>query len=370
PDAKVRELSFTYHGTPLKVRVPVDVSLRLTGTSENAVADGWNRLSSDEFAPLVADCMKLKSGKKLCDWAYLNMLKAMADAYAGAGSNESTLITAFLFSQSGYRIRLASDGSHLELLYASQHSIYDKPYFTLDGEKFYPMSKNVGSNLRICSAKFPKEKSLSLWVQNNPEVAESASQARTVTSKRYPDFSFRVSVNKNLIAFYDTYPTSEVGGNFMTRWAMYANTPVCASVRNELYPAIKSKTAGMSQLEAAERILNWIQTGMVYEYDDKVWGHDRAFFANESLYYPYCDCEDRSILFTRIMRDLYGLKCILIYYPGHLACAVNFPGGAKGDYIMVNGQKYTVCDPTYIGAPVGMTMDGMDNATAKVITLD
>ena len=34
------------------------------------------------------------------------------------------------------------------------------------------------------------------------------------------------------------------------------------------------------------------------------------------------NCEDRAILFTRIVRDLLGLKFILIYYPGHLASAV------------------------------------------------
>lgn len=54
-------------------------------------------------------------------------------------------------------------------------------------------------------------------------------------------------------------------------------------------------------------ILNWVQTGSEYEYDDKVWRHDRAFFAEETLYYPYCDCEDRSILFSRFVRDLLGL---------------------------------------------------------------
>ena len=42
----------------------------------------------------------------------------------------------------------------------------------------------------------------------------------------------------------------------------------------------------------------------------------------------------------------------------------------KGDYILLQGKKYVVCDPTYIGAPVGVTMEGMDNETAKVILLD
>ena len=107
--------------------------------------------------------------------------------------------------------------------------------------------------------------------------------------------------------------------------------------------------------------------GVVYEYDDKVWGGDRAFFAEESLYYPYCDCEDRSILFSRLVRDLMGLKVLLVYYPGHLATAVCFTDNVIGDYISLNNQKYVVCAPTYIGAPVGATMPEMDNSKAKVI---
>ena len=99
-------------------------------------------------------------------------------------------------------------------------------------------------------------------------------------------------------------------------------------------------------------------------------GEDRAFFPDETLYYPYCDCEDRSILFTRLVRDLLGFKCVLVYYPGHLASAVAIPGDVKGDYIMVNGKRFMVCDPTYIGASVGNTMPDMDNAQAKVILLD
>ena len=136
-----------------------------------------------------------------------------------------------------------------------------------------------------------------------------------------------------------------------------------------MYPQLRSFIDGYSELDAVERLLNWVQTAFVYEYDDKVWGGDRAFFPDETLYYPYCDCEDRSILFTRLVRDLLGLKCILIYYPGHLASAVCFNENVRGDYIQLNGTRYVVCDPTYIGASVGRTMPDMDNNTAKIIVL-
>ena len=105
------------------------------------------------------------------------------------------------------------------------------------------------------------------------------------------------------------------------------------------------------------------------EFDEKVWGADRAFFPSESLFYPYCDCEDRSILLSRLVGDLLGLKSTLIYYPGHLAMAIHFNEPVKGDYVEYNGERFVVCDPTYIGAPIGMTMPDMDNAAAKLIVV-
>lgn len=368
PEEGAQSLFFTYLNTSLKVRRPQDGRISLSGTSENAVANAWEKLCKPEYNNMLVDCMKLRSSLKLCDWAYLMMLKELGSSYCGGNTNEATLLTAYLFSQSGYRIRLGEANGRLEMLYASQHTIYGVPYFNVDGENFYTMSPGV-TNIHINAAKYPKEQSLSLWVANDPQVSYAASPVRTLTSERYPEISVRTSVNKNLLPFFTSYPSSEVGGNVMTRWAMYANTPLCRQSKSELYPQLRGFIGGRSQLDAVERLLNWVQTAFVYEYDDKVWGGDRAFFPEETLYYPYCDCEDRSILFTRLVRDLLGLKCILVFYPGHLASAVCFTEPVNGDYIQVNGEKYVVCDPTYIGASVGHTMPDMDNRSAKVIVL-
>jgi hypothetical protein len=368
PQPAAQWASFAVFGTDMKVRWDSSQKFRLSTVSEAAVADCWKRLSGEAYDNTVHDCLALRSEKGLSDWAYLSMLQQMAERCLGRG-NEATLLVAYVFSQSGYKMRLALAGSSLRMLYASKHSIYGKPYFTVGGEEYYVWNGSEQS-LHICQIGFPKEKPLSLYVPTTQKLAARPTQQRTLTSKRYPDMQLAVSVNKNLIDFYSSYPTSSVGGNFMTRWAMYANTPMEPTAKKTLYPALHNKIKGLSEKEAVERMLNWVQTAFTYEYDDKVWGHDRAFFAEESLFYPYCDCEDRSILLSRLVRDLLGLKCILIYYPGHLAMAVQFAGDVKGDYILLGGQRYVVCDPTYIGAPVGATMPGMDNSRATVVLLD
>ena len=50
--------------------------------------------------------------------------------------------------------------------------------------------------------------------------------------------------------------------------------------------------------------------------------------------------------------------------------AVHFTGEVKGDYIMLDGKKFVVCDSTYINAPVGKTMPNMDNSKATIILLE
>ena len=367
PIVEESKVGFVYCGTECKVRFSDNDVFRLGGCDNETLAEAWTMLADGKYDNMIIDCLALREKMQLSDWAYLNMLVNMAGACLGE-SNEAVLLAAFAYCQSGYRMRIGRADDKLYLLFASTHSIFDKPYYDIDGEKFYPLNCDV-DQMQICGASFPNEQSLSLYVPKRQLFAVDETQARTLTSERYSDMKFSVSVNKNLIDFYNTYPTSTVDDNFMTRWAMYANTPMEKEITERLYPVMKEKLKGLGQLDAVNKVLNWVQTAFVYEYDNKVWGGDRAFFSEESLYYPYCDCEDRSILFTRLVRDLLGLKCVLVYYPNHLASAVCFTENIEGDYITLDENRYTVCDPTYIGAPVGLTMPDMDNKTASIILL-
>lgn len=360
--------SFDFFGTPLQVRLSENNQFTLASCNENDISKAWSTLSKDNYNNVINDCLAIRQQYQLCDWAYLLMLRDLSSAFWKNDRNKATLFTAFIYCQSGYKMRLGIADNQLFLLYASKHAIYNLHYWNIDGYKFYPLDCKV-KQLRICQVNYPQEKPLSLLINNEQLFAIKASPQRYLQSKRYSNIKVTVYTNENLIKFFDSYPTSMINNDFGTRWAMYADTPLSKHTKETLYPSLKKEIRGMSQLDASNRLLDFIQTAFVYEYDDKVWGTDRAFFAEETLYYPYCDCEDRSILFSRLVRDLLGLKVVLIYYPGHLATAVNFTDYVKGDYIMINNKRYVICDPTYIGAPVGLTMPKMDNTNAKVILL-
>lgn len=369
PVVQPKTVSFTFFGTAGNVRFDTNNKVSLRGIAADDVADALTRFTPQAYDNMLYDCLQLRSNLRLSDWAYLQMLHSLTDAIAGKGTNEAALLLAWLYMQSGYQMRLATDSQRLYVLYASRHMIYGQASYNIDNVYYYGIEQ-LPSRLFVSKAAFPHEKALSLYVSSQQRFANKASEKRAITSKRYPDVKIEVSVNKNLMDFYATYPTSMIDDNLMTRWAMYANTPMDETVAQQIYPMLRDKLRGLSQRDAVERLLNMVQTGFEYEYDDKVWGQDRAFFAEESLYYPYCDCEDRSILLTRMVRDLLGLKCVLVYYPGHLASAIAFTEGeVDGDYIVVDNKRFVVADGTYFGASLGRTMPGMDNGKAKVIVL-
>lgn len=368
PKPEDKTVTFLFYNTECKVRFPDKALFSLAKCDKNALADAWEKLSESDYNNTIRDCLELRDKLQLCDWAYINMLKTMSEACLGQ-TNEAALLAAYVYCQSGYDMRLGVTGGKVCLLYASRHVIYDMGYYSVDGKQYYPFEKSDGA-MYICDASFPDEKPLDLSIPRAMSLTYATTTERTIQSKRYPETNATVSTNRNLIDFYNTYPSSMTDNDFMTRWAFYANTPMEGKTREKLYGDIKPKLEGLGTKDAVEKLLNFVQTGFVYEFDDKVWGGDRAFFAEETLFYPYCDCEDRSILFSRLVRDLLGLKVVLVYYPGHLATAVGFDEDVNGDYLTVGGDKYVVCDPTYIGAPVGRTMPDMDNKSAKVILLN
>ena len=361
-----KKVTVNYFGTIITIGFPLNDDLRLRALKEDAIVEAWQQLSDSKYDITVKTALDARKANTLCDWAYMDLLREVTQKHYGK-TNEAVLAQAFVMVQSGYRIRLGRSDTKLFMLVASQYDIFRKTYYRLDGVKFYNVTDDNPSQMYITQAKWDKEKSLSLQMTELPSFGSEPTPKRTLSSKKGVTAS--VSLNKNLIDFFNTYPQACFNGNQTTRWAAYANTPVEQSVKDMLYPSLRKTIKGMSEKEAVGILLNWVQTAFEYGYDDQIWGADRAFFAQETLYYPYCDCEDRSILFSRLVRDLVGLDVVLLYYPGHLATAVAFNEEVNGDWLMYKNRKYIVCDPTYINAGVGRTMPNMNNRQAQIIAL-
>jgi len=359
----VPTFSFNFYKTACRIRLENQQKISLQNISEETVADAWTTLSNASYDPVIADCLHLRDELKLCDWGYFQLIQTIADKYYGTDhSNESTLFQVFILTQSGYKIRIARTNNLLVALVPFDHTIYSYLYMQIDGCNYYVINKDMKNNqFYVCNYAFPKEQAFSLQINSLPDFPYDATVSKTFASVRYP-IQVAIETNQNLIDFFNAYPLS-------SEWNLYAKASLSERVKEQLYPVLKNSISGKSQPEAANILINFVQTAFAYQTDQEQFGYERPFFADETFYYPANNCKDRAILFSILVNDLLGLDVVLLHYPNHLSTAVRFNENVEGDYLMIDNQKYTLCDPTYIGADIGMEMPIFQNTKPEVVRI-
>lgn len=357
--------TFSYYGTSCKI-AGMNSTHRfvLAGVKEEHVADAWVTLAADKYLSVLAQCAEYREKLNLCDWGYVRFLQEMTESFFPASQrNEAVLLQVYLLVQSGYKVRMARTGDRLVLLLPIEHEVYNYSYLTVDGIPYYVIDKlEAGQSFYLYDRAFAKETSVSLYMTSPPSLpaAEACMVERTLTSTR--NISTTVEVDRNLIDFYNDYPVN-------SQWGYYSSASLSEEAKASLYPILELYTLEESKAEAANLLLNFVQTAFEYKTDDEQFGYERPLFGDETFFYPYCDCEDRSILYSILVRDLLGLDVVLLNYPGHLATAVKFKEDVIGDYILLNDGKYIVCDPTYIGAGIGEAMPDCRDEKAVIVRI-
>lgn len=368
PAENLRNKTFTLFGTRFNVPVP-DVNISDMRPDEKSVGETWRRLSRVRgLDTSIASLLKQRDERNLCDWIFYKMAVELAESLCPGDFNASQLLAAYILNQAGYAARLALDtlGGKVYTLVGCDNIIYYQPYYTVGNVKYYPFADLQSA--RIVSADFPGTRPMSLMIPREPQLEFVASKPLKLAAVHYPDVSATYTINKNLLGFYDTYPSSGLQDSPSSKWTFYGSAPMSESVRNSLYPVLSKAIEGKSQRDAANILMDFCES-IPYAYDNEVWGRDRAFFPDESLYYLKADCEDHALLFVRLVRDLMGLDVAVLDYPRHLAAAVHFTEDVPGDYIISDGRKWVVCDPTIFYAGVGTTMRGMDNTKCRLVRL-
>lgn len=349
-----------YGGLAFYLNNSLNRKCSLNGLNENAIADAYEALCNSDYKPLLADCAQIRKDLRLNDWGVFTLVRQVADTYCGT-ANESIVMQQFLLNEMGYKARMARKAKEdkMMLFVATDCSIYAHPYITLNGQNYYNLSgNNEQCQFYMCQKDSPKAKnSVGMQLKEAPlfpgTVVSSTHQAKGSAAR------VTVDVPKALMDFYKDYPQCD--------YSVYFNAPVNAAMENRILSSLAPLVQGRNEADAANILINFVQTAFQYQTDGQQFGYEKPFFVEELFYYPYSDCEDRAMLFSYLVRKLLGLDVVLLDYPEHIATAVRFNGNVSGDYLMVNGRKYTVCDPTYIGASIGMTMPRYKTVSAKVL---
>lgn len=309
----------------------------------------WKKLKSSNMASVMKSFETQVKGYRLDDWCKLKAVEAFASDWARNNENAKLVLVGFMMLDMKYDVRLAIMDNKVTLLLPFIQSVFEHDYMTFDNARFYIYPTHRGGALYTCRVADDWSGSGFNLVVNPGYLLPRDNQEFLV---EHDSISIKGYVNKNLIRLQAEYPHTDLPS--------HASSVADDSLHISIIEQLRSQLTGMETEEAANALLHLVQNGFEYKTDREQFGEgvEKPFFFEELLYYPYCDCEDRSVFFAYLVHELLGLDVLLVEYPGHECTAVAFsePPTSWNSAFDYKGQRYYICDPTFINGDVGLCM--------------
>jgi len=366
PEPKGDVESFNFFSNNIKFSYDPGMSVGFDGSVNNkSISEFWKALAMTEFDPLVKQLNEYKKNLNLSGWGYFMFVDNVAERIMkNRGANEKTLLTWFLLVKSGYNTKIAYRNDQTHLLIASDIRLFGVTYFTFGNQRFYALSAtspkgSIGSVYTYKKDYPGADKKLDFRVNRYPYFTGGIKTKTLRFSYGGKNYKVNTKYNINSVDYFKYHPQSDI--------RVYTTSYVPNWMSSSMLADLREIIKGKSEKEAANILLRFTQTAFSYKTDPQQFGREKFLFPEETVHYPYSDCEDRSIMYTYLVRTLLGLDTVILDYPGHIATAVKFNEKVKGDNLVVNGVTYTICDPTFINADIGREMPRYSNVKPKVI---
>ena len=356
--AKTRPITLIFLGDTLTPRLPSALVARLPSADAEHYNAQRAKMLQSNYAPLIAYLDGYCTERRACDWCRYMLVRAVSEAaIPDTQSNERIALQIFLLERMGFDARAAQQGRRLVMLLPFDGVIYERGYINIAGERFYIFEYGSAPDgyQPIARSDSAPRRPLSI------EIGAGIDSPRTTTItlplwSEYMGEVITVPVSTARIELMRQYPTTEK--------APFHRAEIPTPIRNTLLPILARQISAMSQLDAAEYLLGLVQHGFEFTSDSDLFGRHKQMTVEESLFYGRNNCKDRTLIYSWLVGELLGLRTVLVDYQidprvesvGHVACGVEFTGDVAGTFITHHGARFTICDPSYIDAPVGHPM--------------
>jgi hypothetical protein len=357
------DLTLNFYGSDFNLIFPKKFKeIEISYVNESNIANFWESILETDYYRVVGQMLDFKKYHSLNDWGYYKLVENCASRIY-ENTNSAKLLTWFLLSKSGYRVKVGYSGTNIYLLIPSINTIYGYSYFVLDNLKYYIFENGSGvKTIYTFRSNYPEANQIMNFnIYQTPVLGDLVVIKKLSFEYNGKTYNFDINYSKNLIDFYNDYPQGEIQIFFNAGISSY----VKESLNKNIYPIIKD----MGELEAANFLLAFVQLAFDYQTDQEQFGYEKFFFPEEIFHYKYCDCEDRAVFYSYLVRQFLNLPLVALNYPDHVATAVKFNELINGAYYLIDNSKYIVCDPTYINAPVGVCMPEYVKSEVNIIKL-
>ena len=360
PSPEIPQIQFTLYGLQLTVPAP-KVEPTLGYVTQQEVVRFWKKIHESDNRACVEIMKQYAENYRLGDWCTFKAIEVYCEAWAKGNTAACRVMMQYLMLSLGYDVRMAIAGDKVYLMLPFEQLVYENTYLTVNNNRYYIYPKNVPDESRMYSCDVPADVDCGREMNLIINPAYRLPKKNQPFALSYGGLSIQGVVNKNVIDLQQQYPSMDI--------YCYAASTADAEVKRMVVKQLKEQLAGLGEADAANVMLHFVQKAFEYKTDEQQFGDgvEKSFFFDETLYFPYCDCEDRSIFYAYLIHEVLGLDVLLVGYPGHECTAVALsvaPQSAVG--FTYRGKTYYICDPTYIGANIGVCMPDYVNVRPEI----
>lgn len=367
PPVQKEGVTLICFGSPVTLEGRFDFpEVSFSSPLKKSIASYWEAMARSEYDDFLSEARATSDAFGFNDWGYHALLfKAGMEVHDG-DRDLANLFTWFMSVKSGYDARAGYSDQRVFLLLPSRNRLYGVSYLTIKGTRYYAMtfdgSREKLDRLFTYKASYPRSNRLMDYrIVKMPDLAANMVEKELTFSYQGTPQELHVSYNRALVDYFKNYPQTNI--------KIYFDADSSRELDYTMVKELKQALEGKNEVEAVNYLLLFVQNAFRYKTDDDQLGKEKYMLPEETLWYPYSDCEDRSFLFAYLVRKVLKLDVVGLNYPGHVATAVRFSDNLSGDYVVSNNRKYMVCDPTYINASVGMAMPRFKRRNPEVVKI-
>jgi len=347
----LKEINF--YNQDIKITYDKKFNFDLYEINNNTISNTWIKLSKTDYKSLIKQINLYSKKYTLNDWAKYQLIYNIGQSIYDT-TNKANIFTWFIFTKMGYDTKIAYSNQNIYLLANIQQKLYQVSFFDIQNKTYHilvPSGKiNNVEPLFTYESSYKKAKRKLSFDMSNHEIGLFTNIKSKKLYFKYNNNDYKVTTkySADLLNFYKTFPQSQ--------YSVYYKAKNSSAIHNSLLMQLKPLIKDKTELEAVNVLLRFVQTSFKYKTDQEQFSYEKVFFPEETVFYNYSDCEDRSIMFAYLVKNILGLDVVGVKYNDHMSAAVRFSSKVKGDSFIYQNKKYIMTDPTYINSNVGMTM--------------
>ena len=329
--------------------------------SAQTIAAVWESFSTLNYNHFLYQVSEVANTLNLNSWGYYQLLKEISKEVYPEDKNMQIVFQWAMLSRSRYKVKIGFSEDEMFLLLPTVYKMYNIDFVKVNGVNYYVIDGN-GESVQTYEKDFPESDILMDVTIRKPFYTNAIKSSKKFEfNYNKKTYSVKLDFDQQMIDFYKSVPLSDV--------SVYFNSVVSQQTQNSVREAFRHVLKHKNDVEAANILLSFVQQSFDYKTDQQVFGRERYFFADELLYYPYADCEDRSVLFAYLVKTLLNKEVVALSFPGHMATAISLGKDVEGSKLEYNNKIFVIADPTLLGAGVGKLMSSVMEEKAELIAL-